>query len=135
MISRLNMPNTWAKVVRDVIALRDLEEHLALPDLWPSRVVSLVESFCPESVLSVSLLTDSATVAQRLREYLNEFRYVVTALNGNELLALGVPAGPMVGRILRELREARLDNRVSIEEERRLVRKILNKEEGRSQHG
>ena len=135
VISRLNMPNTWAKVVRDVIALRDLEEHLALPDLWPSRVVSLVESFCPESVLSVSLLTDSATVAQRLREYLNEFRYVVTALNGNELLALGVPAGPMVGRILRELREARLDNRVSIEEERRLVRKILNKEEGRSQHG
>ena len=136
VISRLNMPNTWAKVVRDVIALRDVQEHLALPDIRPSQVVSLVEGFCSESVLSVSLLTDSPTVAQRLREYLNEFRYVVTALNGNELLALGVPAGPMVGRILQELHEARLDNRVSNEEEeRRFVREILNKVEGRSENG
>ena len=136
VINRLNMPKAWARSVRDVIALREREEEIAVPDLRRSRLVPLVEGLSAEAVLAVSLLTDSSTVGQRLTEYLNELQYEAPGLNGNDLLALGVPAGPSVGRILGKLREARLDGEVSTEEdERRLVQEILTREKGRSGHG
>ena len=134
VIDRLNMPKTWAQVVRDVIALRGMEERIALPDLGVSQVVAVVEGFSSEALQTASLLTDSSTVARRLREYVNELRHVAPALNGNDLLALGVPQGPMVGQILGKLREARLENLVSNEEdERRLARELVTKEEKRKE--
>ena len=136
VIHRLNMPNAWARPVRDVIALREQEEDIAAPHLLRSRLVSLVEGFSADAVLAVSLLTDSSTVAERLTEYLNELKNEAPALNGNDLLALGVPAGPRVGQILAKLREARLDGETSTEEdERRLVQEILTREKGISEHG
>ena len=136
LINRLNMPKAWTRPVRDVIVLREREKDIAVPDLRPSRLVPLVEGLSTEAVLAVSLLTDSSTVARRLTEYLNELQYQAPALNGNDLLALGVPAGPLVGQILEKLREARLDGEVSTEEdERRLVREILTREKGTSGYG
>ena len=61
---------------------------------------------------------------------------MVSNLNGSDLLVMGMPAGPEVGRVLRELREAKLDGRVSSEaDERRLVQRILTRERGPSGHG
>ena len=136
VINRLNMPKAWARPVRDVIALREREEDIAVPDLRRSRLTALVEGLSADAVRAVSLLTDSSKVAQRLTEYLNELQNEAPALNGNDLLALEVPAGPLVGQILGKLREARLDGEVSSEEdERRLVQEILTREKGTSEHG
>jgi tRNA nucleotidyltransferase (CCA-adding enzyme) len=44
--------------------------------------------------------------------YLGHARAARPSLGGDELIALGVPAGPAVGRLLDELRDARLDGRI-----------------------
>jgi tRNA nucleotidyltransferase (CCA-adding enzyme) len=131
VIHRLNMPGPWAQVVRDTVTLKQREAELAGPSLPRSRLFALVEGSCPEAVMAVSRVAESPGVACRLMEYMNELRLVEPTLNGRDLLAMGVPDGPMVGRVLRGLREAKLDRKVSTEvEERRLVQDILGRGEG-----
>ena len=131
MVHRLNMSSAWAQAVRHTVLLREREEELAIANLKGSQLVDLVHEFCDEAVLAVSRLTTSPLVAQRLTDYLKELRFVVTNLNGRDLLAMGMPAGPEVGRALQELREAKLDGSVSSEaDERRLVQRILTRERG-----
>ena len=57
--------------------------------------------------------------AANLRLYLSRLRYVSTSLSGGDIVAMGVPEGPRVGEVLRELLEARLDGTVESEEEER----------------
>ena len=57
--------------------------------------------------------------AANLRLYLSRLRHVSTSLSGGDIVAMGVPEGPRVGEVLRELREARLDGTVESEEEER----------------
>ena len=66
------------------------------------------------------------TVAGWLRLYLDELRYVRPLLNGDDLMALGVPEGPAVGLMLTELWDARLDGLVeSVEDEEGVVRRAF----------
>jgi tRNA nucleotidyltransferase (CCA-adding enzyme) len=131
VIRRLNMPKPWAQVVRDTVTLRQREAELAGPSLPRSRLFALVAGSCQEAVMAVSGAAESPRVACRLAEYMNELRFVAPTLNGRDLLAMGVPDGPMVGRILRDLREAKLDRKVSTEtQERRLAQDILRRSEG-----
>jgi tRNA nucleotidyltransferase (CCA-adding enzyme) len=56
------------------------------------------------------------------RAYLTEWRHTHPLLDGNDLIRLGVPAGPAIGDALRTLRAARLDGRVAtLDDEIRLV--------------
>lgn len=122
----LNLPGSWATVVRDAVRLREREPELAAPSLPRSHLSVLVDGLSPASVLAVIRLTDSSLVAERLEQYLDELRFIVPTLNGNDLIAMGVPSGPLVGQILRELRTARLAQQVSTEaEERVLVQQLL----------
>jgi tRNA nucleotidyltransferase (CCA-adding enzyme) len=135
VIRRLNTPKPWTQVVRDTVGLKQREPQLSAPSLLDSQLVRLVEEFDEAAVLTVSRVTNSPPVAQCLSRYLKELRHLSPKLDGRDLLALGVPSGPLVGRILRELRDATLDGRVSTEEgERRLVQESLARE-GRSAHG
>jgi tRNA nucleotidyltransferase (CCA-adding enzyme) len=131
VISRLNLPNSWARVVRDTIELRRREAELSADCLRGSQIYYLLEGLSEEAVLAVLYLTASALVGQRLGQFLNELSGVRPVLNGQDLLEMGVPAGPQLGQILRRLQEARLDRKVKTEtDERRLVREILSGEGG-----
>ena len=126
VISRFNMPADWTRVVRHTVELKELETPLAAPSISASQVVELVESYTEAAVLTVSRVTDSPLAAERLGRYLSELRHLSPELDGRGLLALGVPEGPLLGKILKELRNAKLDGRVStVEDEKRLVREFL----------
>ena len=136
VIQRLHLPGEWAQVVRGAIRLRELEGKLAGAPLNHSQLSQLLEGFTPEALLTASRLTGSPMVAEMLDLYLNELRFAVPALNGRDLLAMGVAEGPMVGQVLRELREAKLNGLVPTEkEERHLVQSILRHQESLSGHG
>ena len=112
LISRLNMPKTWAAVVRDSIGLRRQEGVIADPDLLPSRLCGLLEGASLAAVAAGAGLTDSPVVSRALRRYLVELRHIKPALRGDDLMAMGVPPGPAVGKGLAALRAARQDGRV-----------------------
>lgn len=134
VISRLNMPNSWAQIVRDTVSLKQREPQLAAGSLAYSQVARLVEDLADVAVLTVSQVTDSPPVAQRLTRYFNELRHLSPKLDGLDLLLLGVPEGPRVGRLLQDLRDAKLDGRlVAEEDERRFVKEYLARQGFRDQ--
>ncbi len=115
--------------------LREQENELMVEPLRHSRLVSILEGYCDEAVLAVAGLSPSPLVGQRLQHYLKELQTVRPVLGGEDLLAMGVPEGPDVGRLLAKLREAKLDGSVSGEaDERRLVQRFVNQPGSPSAH-
>jgi tRNA nucleotidyltransferase (CCA-adding enzyme) len=126
VISRLSMPADWARTVRSTIELKQLEPRLADPSLLDSRLVEMVEAYVDDALIAVAKVTESSVAAERLERYRGELRYLSPVLDGRGLMALGVPEGPVMGKILKELRNAKLDGRVGdAEDERRLAQEFL----------
>jgi tRNA nucleotidyltransferase (CCA-adding enzyme) len=77
----------------------------------PSQVVAALEPLSLEALAAAYVLRPA--LRARLSEYLARWRFIEAELNGDDLLALGLPPGPNFARWLRGLRAARLDGRVS----------------------
>ena len=126
LIGRLNMPNSWARVARDTVMLREIEGELASPGIPNSRVAHLLLGKSEDAIRAVALVSHSPVIALLLEEFLVKLRLLFPKLDGNDMLALGVPPGPCVGRMLRELTDAKLDGLVNtVEDEIRFVREAL----------
>jgi tRNA nucleotidyltransferase (CCA-adding enzyme) len=126
VIQRLNLPAPWARVVQDTVATKELDTQLSAPNLPDSEVCRLLDGLSSEAMAAVALVRGPDLVAQRIDHYLTSLRQVRPLLDGSSVLAMGVPEGPLVGRILEKLRAAKLDHLVeSAEDERQMVRRIL----------
>ena len=119
LVRRLNMPRRWAEVVRSSIELRSMETSLADAGLPLSALVRLLERHDAKTIRIVSSICDSPDMARNLNRYLESEDNLKPALKGGDLLELGVPSGPLVGKTLADLRDLRLDRRISSEEEER----------------
>ena len=128
VIRRLNLPVAWARLVRDTIALRELAPALSGRSVRPSAVCLALDGLDLDAIAASVRLFEDPQIAGRLRQYLAEWRLIVAELTGGDLLAMGVPAGPKVGQILRELNSAKQDGLLhNEEEERALVNQIISR--------
>ena len=133
---RLNLGSEWSRVVRDTAAVRKLLPELA-SDIAPSRVYRLLHGR-HEAALSAweaggdhphpnplpsrergQERGNDDRAAANVRLYLSRLRHVSTSLSGGDIVAMGVPEGPRVGEVLRELLDARLDGVVTSDAEER----------------
>jgi hypothetical protein len=86
----------------------------------------LLDGRSEDAITAVSLVDGPGLLSQRVDHYLTTLRQVRPILDGNSVLAMGVSEGPLVGRVLGKLREAKLDHLVeTAEDERQLVRRLL----------
>ena len=128
LIGRLNMGSRWARVVRDVVGVREVLTHLAASDIRRSRVFGLLRHLEGASIEGCALAADEPLVRERLELYLRELRHVRPFLRGDDLIALGVPEGPVVGKLLDQILAARLDGLLTTrEEEETLVIRSLER--------
>ena len=87
-----------------------------------SAVAEALDALSELSVIGCAIARAGSPIGGRLEEYLQVHRPLRTILTGDDIIALGVPRGPEVGRIQRRLRAARQDGLVrSREEEEALV--------------
>ena len=102
-----------------------LARRLGARRLSPSAVDEALRPVPAAAALSAWLRGD-ARARRRIEWYLSEGRAVQPRLTGGDLLALGVPRGPQIGRALGMLRRRRQDGAVgSLAEERELVKEWL----------
>ncbi|MBC7251312.1 MAG: CBS domain-containing protein [Anaerolineae bacterium] len=126
LITRLKIPRDDAELLRQVSSLRPLEARLAAEDHPPSTVVHWLERHTLAALFVLWVATDSSRVRHQIERYCREWRFVHSEIDGQYLKTLGLRPGPIFGRILRRLRDARLDGEiVSLEEEKALVEQIL----------
>lgn len=133
IIDRLRMPPGWAAVVRDTIELRERLSGLAEAAESPSRLYQWLSPFDDAAVRVWSLAAPDAREREALALYLDKLRHVRPALNGRDLMALGVPQGPAVGAMLARLRSAKLEGAAEgRSQETELVRAWLAEDAERS---
>ena len=125
IIQRLRMPSRWAKTFMDTVELAERSEQ-DLTAMSPQNLAEWLDARSPESIEAMSMLTPDPDVACTLRRYLKSWRNVKPALTGKDLAALGADEGPMVGHLIKKLKEARITGLVrSREEETELARKSI----------
>jgi tRNA nucleotidyltransferase (CCA-adding enzyme) len=123
-IGRLAMTGQQAEAVAGLLGMRRFAGELAAAGVQPSRVAELLSPRPMEAVETFALI-GPARAAKRARRYLDEWRFVRPRLDGSDLQQLGIACGPAVGSMLKALRAARLDGRVSTrEDEVALVREL-----------
>jgi tRNA nucleotidyltransferase (CCA-adding enzyme) len=84
------------------------EEELAQRQPSPSEGVALAASHSP-----LELLIARALGADWLDRYLSEWRHVALEIDGEDLIAAGVPQGPAIGRGLDEALRRKLEGEVA----------------------
>jgi tRNA nucleotidyltransferase (CCA-adding enzyme) len=109
LIDRLRLTRDEAAAVRGVSALRSAGHMLRRPDVKPSGVVVLLDRYPPAAIAAYALTTGETIARQLALRYLDEWRHVRPLLRGDDLIGMGVPAGPQVHRGLQLIRAARLD--------------------------
>ena len=126
VIGRLRLSGRRATLGRDTIGLRESEAQIRAVAGRPSQLARMLEGRELAAVSAWAGLTADPVVAEALRHYERQLRFMKPELSGTALVGMGVPQGPMVGAILARLRDARLDGTVkSGEEETALARELL----------
>lgn len=126
LIERLEPDRDWQDVIRGAAAFRDIAAVLESPALLPSEVVDLLRPV-PVPVIEYQRVAGPKTRQRNhIESYLRRHREIRVELTGDDLAELGVPRGPIMGRLLDELKTARLDGKVaSRDQEAEYVRRRL----------
>ena len=112
-IQRLRLPSRLAQIMTDIgLAKSRVRHDPPTAEFSRSEIYARLNSLHETAILGCALSEDDSPAAKRLTLYLDELRYIKPVLNGNDLLALGVPQGARIGEMLQALLEARLDGQV-----------------------
>lgn len=122
IVARLKLKREEAAAVTGVASMRTVSTMLRRPDAKPSGVVVLLDRFPLAAIAARAAIEPDPIARQLALRYLAEWRHVKPLLRGDELIDMGVPAGPQVQRGLQLVRAARLDGwATDLDDERALV--------------
>jgi tRNA nucleotidyltransferase (CCA-adding enzyme) len=124
-VRRLNMPVTWARMVRDVARSEDAVRGIDA-NTSAGRVYDLLRPLNIRALHVVGAITREKTARENVQTYVSTWRHTRTLLNGHDLALLGVPQGPQAGELLKALLNARLEGHVrTTDDERQFVRRRI----------
>ncbi len=125
VISYLKLPRLIAKPLKETLKLKDSLHLLVEPQILPSTIYRCLHQYCQCSIVTNLMATDSQAVRKHIELYLQKLHLVQSALTGEDLIEMGIAAGPKVKETLEMLREFRLDGKVTTrQEEIELVRRV-----------
>jgi len=125
LVQRLLIPERDAKLLHEVMALRESLDRLNANAMLPSTIRRLLGPYSPEARVVLSVLSQEPRVIRRLRMYDEELVQVSPRVDGHYLRELGLPPGPVYAEILTYVRDALLDGRIeTLEEEQALARRL-----------
>ena len=112
LAARLDMSALWGRVFADTARVKGEFEALGRDAVKRSEIYRRLRVCHDAAVAACAVCAGDERIAGRLELYRRELRDARALLNGDDLLALGVPQGPAVGAILAELVYARVDGAV-----------------------
>ena len=123
--ARLGLGSLNGRVLTESADLAGRLSEADLSGMSNAQLAELLDPFHRHTVAGCALASPGK-VSERVGQYLSDLRDMRPELDGNDLVDMGVPHGPEVGRILRRLRSAKLNGAVQTpDEERALVMRLL----------
>ena len=125
---RLHLSNLHRDCIVSGITLHE-KIHKVKKRWKRSEIYFTFKGIKDEALAIAACLADPGTQVRRMALlYITELLDVSTHLTGNELVELGVPHGPQVGKLLEVLHTAKLDGKIdTLEDEKKLVSHLLSK--------
>ncbi len=121
-LARLNIAARLSRAIRDTLRLKTTLRLLDKSSLKPSEIYYLLKEYEPLAIHANAIASDSSVARRHLQLFLRKLRYVRTSLDGEDLKKLGIPAGPVMGKVLQTLHKAKLDGEVRTRaDEKKLV--------------
>ena len=131
LAKRLAAPVSVRRAMTDAARLAAGLDALATPGLKNSEVHAALSPYVREAVVACRLTAPDGIMAERIDDFTERLANLRPALNGGDLIALGIEPGPRIGRLLTELLRARLDGEVETrEDEIEAVRRAARDGEG-----
>ena len=127
---RLAVPHRFRIKFKD---LRERYQNILLKlkkkkEIKPSCIVNILKDLSIEGIVFLTAFTNDNRTRNHLENYLTNFRKIRREINGNELKKLGIKPGPLFGKILDEIYEARIDKVINSKEgEIELAKKLAER--------
>ncbi len=121
-----------ALLVGSASRLARTRELLARPELAAHRVAAALGHLAGEEILLL-VASENEPVRAWARRDLTELRRLELTVRGRDLVARGVAPGPLVGKALAAVRDARLDGRIGPEQELELALELVHRDEEEAQ--
>ena len=127
LVRHFRFPGNLAKAIRDTVKLKGEVDKLSQPDSHPSQIYHTLRGYSEVSIRAGISASTSSIAAKNMEQYLERWQSLKPHLDGTALKAMGISQGPLLGKMLKALLEARLDGEVStVEEERSFVERKLS---------
>jgi tRNA nucleotidyltransferase (CCA-adding enzyme) len=115
LAGRYPLPAPFARLLQEIPVAREIAPRLSA-NMRPSQIDLLLRSLS-EAIISVLHYAERGPTSQIAARYLREIRPARAPLDGRDMQRLGVAPGPMIGRLLNDLRAAQLDGEVTTREQ------------------
>ena len=112
---RLNLRREDAIDLEQVAGLVAAADSIGVAEA-ASAVYRLLAPYHDRALQTAADIIEHEQARHNIKRYLDEWQNVRPELDGTQLQSLGVPAGPALGRLLRELTAARLDGIVTTQQ-------------------
>src|SRR4030043_461213 len=96
-----------AGIMRQTLQLKGQLNALADPALKPSDVYRLLCSYGNQAIQANMLASQSDITTHHMQMYFTKLCHSKPLLTGEHLMQMGVPSGPVLGRMLNALHEAK----------------------------
>ena len=106
--ARLRPNSAFRRAIRDAATLGRIAASSAVNNKSNSELAALLDPL-RESVIRAAALVAYDDTQRRLTTYLTHHRHLKPRLTGDDLIGVGIPRGPEIGRALAMLRAARMD--------------------------
>jgi tRNA nucleotidyltransferase (CCA-adding enzyme) len=115
---RLHVQRATIETIRQLHALKGDFDRLARAQT-PSAVYQVLESYSRPALLMAHVAADNQLIRDLIHRYIHSWVGIKTVTTGQDLKEQGLSPGPVYKELLNELLYARLDGRISTDEEER----------------
>ena len=113
---RLRFTSSQREKLLSLANVDSTSQRLSATHLKRSEIYEILKDFPLETIIWIKVKGDKR-VKRRVCLFLEKLRNISLETNGEELKRLGIPEGPALGRVLRELFNAKLDGKIKTKED------------------
>jgi len=117
VVTRFDGPTNWGESITGNVELAKHVQVLDQNDIKPSEIVEILRDVPTASIRAYISAGPPLPRRDRLNQYLDKLQFVKPEITGDDLLAVGIPQGPVIGKLIDVVRRAKLDGQVSDKQE------------------